>query len=98
MLQEPTEYVPIFLFLIVMAVGAGTFKPIISGTIARSTDKTNSTLGFGIFYWSINLGALLFPLIIVPILKSIDQSYVLYAAAIGTGAMIIPTIFMYNRT
>ncbi len=92
-----TEYVPIFLFLIVMAVGAGTFKPIISGTIARATDKTNSTLGFGIFYWSINLGALLFPLIIVPILKSIDQSYVLYAAAIGTGAMIIPTIFMYKE-
>ncbi len=92
-----TEYVPIFLFLIVMAVGAGTFKPIISGTIARATDKTNSTLGFGIFYWSINLGAFLFPLIIVPILKSIDQSYVLYAAAIGTGAMIIPTLFIYKE-
>ncbi len=92
-----TEYVPIFLFLVVMAIGAGTFKPIISGTIARATDETNSTFGFGIFYWSINLGAFLFPLIIVPVLKSIDPAYVLYAAAIGTGAMILPTIFLYKE-
>ena len=45
-----TSYILVFLSLIVLALGAGFFKPIISGTIAKSTDSTNSSLGFGIYY------------------------------------------------
>jgi POT family proton-dependent oligopeptide transporter len=95
--SQATDYIPVFMFLLIMAVGAGAFKPVISGTIAKETNEDNSTLGFGIFYWSINLGAFLFPLILVPILKDINQSYVLIMAAIGTGAMIIPTLFLYKE-
>jgi dipeptide/tripeptide permease len=93
---QATSYALVFGALVVMGFGAGTFKPIISGTIARVTDEENSTLGFGIFYWSINLGAFLFPLILVPILKKMDWSYVIIASAIGTAAMIIPTLFFYK--
>ncbi|MGE5796440.1 MAG: MFS transporter, partial [Ignavibacteria bacterium] len=42
-----TSYVPVFLSLLLMVTGAGFFKPVISGTIARTTDESNSTLGFG---------------------------------------------------
>lgn len=66
-----TSYGLVFFSLIIMAIGAGIFKPIISGTIARETDESNSGLGFGIFYWSINLGAFIFPLILVPYLKGL---------------------------
>jgi POT family proton-dependent oligopeptide transporter len=45
-----TSYIAVFLSLLLMVTGAGTFKPIISGTIARSTDQLNSALGFGIYY------------------------------------------------
>ena len=83
-----TEYFTMFASLILMAVGAGFFKPIISGTIARETNKENSSLGFGIFYWTINLGAFLFPLILVPYLKSFSYSYILYMAAIITGLLV----------
>lgn len=93
---QATSYALVFGALVVMGFGAGTFKPIISGTIARVTDEKNSTLGFGIFYWSINLGAFLFPLILVPILKKMDWTYVIMASAIGTAAMLIPTIFLYK--
>ena len=47
-----------------MATGSGLFKPIISGTIARTTDDSNSVFGFGIYYWMINLGAFLAPLVV----------------------------------
>ncbi|MFW5701712.1 MAG: MFS transporter, partial [Bacteroidota bacterium] len=94
---QATEYLPVFLSLVIMGLGAGTFKPVISGTIAKVTDEETSTLGFGIFYWTINLGAFLFPMFIVPALKSIDWSYVILASAIGTGAMLIPTIFIYKE-
>ena len=93
-----TTYTYVFLALVVMALGAGTFKPIISGTIARVTDKETSTLGFGIYYWSINLGAFLFPLVLVPWLKhSYGWHWVIIAAAIGTGTMLIPMALFFRE-
>ncbi len=96
--SQATDYAAVFLSLVVMAIGAGTFKPVISGTIARTTDETNSTLGFGIFYWSINLGAFLFPLILVPYLKNnIGWDWVIISAAIGTGILLIPTALFFKE-
>jgi POT family proton-dependent oligopeptide transporter len=96
--SQATDFTLVFLSLVVMAIGAGTFKPVISGTIARTTDETNSTLGFGIFYWSINLGAFLFPLILVPYVKNnIGWDWVLVAAAIGTASMLVPTFFFFKE-
>jgi dipeptide/tripeptide permease len=96
--SQTTEYVTVFASLIIMAVGAGAFKPMISGTIARETDESNSTLGFGIFYWSINLGAFLFPLILVPYIKNtFGWQYVMLASAIATASMLIPTFLVYKE-
>jgi dipeptide/tripeptide permease len=95
--SQMTTYGAVFLSLAVMGLGAGTFKPVISGTIAKVTNERTGTMGFGIFYWSINLGAFIFPMFIVPALKSIDWSYVMIASAIGTGLMIIPTFFIYRE-
>ena len=96
--SQTTEYAMVFASLIIMAVGAGAFKPMISGTIARETNESNSTLGFGIFYWSINLGAFLFPLILVPYIKNaFGWQYVMMASAIGTAAMLIPTLLVYKE-
>jgi len=92
-----TSYSLVFLSLILMAVGAGFFKPVISGTIARVTDESNSGLGFGIFYWSINLGAFIFPLILVPFLKGIGWNYIFIMAAVGTGSMLLLNIFVYKE-
>ena len=90
-------YVAIFSSLVLVALGAGFFKPMISGTIARVTNNSNSTLGFGIYYWSINLGAFLFPLILVPILKSISYNYIFFMAAIGTGWLLLLNFFVYKE-
>lgn len=96
--SQALDYAAVFISLVVMGVGAGTFKPVISGTIARCTDKTNSTLGFGIFYWSINLGAFLFPLFLVPYLKNnVGWDWVIIASAIGTGILIIPTALWFKE-
>ncbi len=96
--SQTTEYAMVFGSLLIMAVGAGAFKPMISGTIARETNEKNSTLGFGIFYWSINLGAFLFPLILVPYIKNaFGWQYVMMASAIATSAMLIPTFLIYKE-
>lgn len=96
--SQSTEYPMVFASLVIMGIGAGAFKPMISGTIARETDESNSTIGFGIFYWAINLGAFLFPLFLVPYIKNaFGWEYVMVASAIGTTLMLIPTIFFYKE-
>ncbi|MEI6123033.1 MAG: MFS transporter [Bacteroidota bacterium] len=92
-----TDYALVFMSLLLMVIGAGFFKPIISGTIARSTDVNNSSLGFGIFYWSINLGAFIFPLILIPFLKEISWSYIFIMASVGTGSMLLLNLFVYKE-
>jgi len=91
------SYFLVFISLVLMAFGAGFFKPVISGTIARSTNETNSGLGFGIFYWAINLGAFLFPLILVPYLKAISYSYIFYMAGIIGATLLVINLFIYKE-
>jgi dipeptide/tripeptide permease len=90
-----SAYALVFLALLVMATGSGLFKPIITGTIARTTDDSNSAFGFGIYYWMINLGAFLAPLI-VSVLKGFSWQYVFMASALYTGLMLIPTLFIFR--
>jgi proton-dependent oligopeptide transporter, POT family len=95
--SRATSYEMVFLSLLLMVLGAGVFKPLISGTIARETDESNSTLGFGVFYWSINLGAFIFPLVLVPWLKGFGWTYIFIMAAIGTGWLLILNLFFYKE-
>jgi dipeptide/tripeptide permease len=90
-----SSYALVLLALLVMATGSGLFKPIISGTIARTTDETNSAFGFGIYYWMINVGAFLAPLV-VSVLRGWSWRWVFAASAIYTGLMLLPTVFLYR--
>lgn len=90
-----STYGAVFASLLVMAMGGGLFKPIISGTIARSTNESNSGFGFGIYYWMINLGAFLAPLV-VSILKGFSWRYVFLASSAYVALMFLPTIFAFR--
>jgi proton-dependent oligopeptide transporter, POT family len=90
-----STYALVFLALLVMATGSGLFKPIISGTIARTTEESNSALGFGIYYWMINVGAFLAPLV-VSVLKGFSWRYVFVASALYTGLMLLPAAFVFR--
>ncbi len=92
-----TSYNMIFICLLLMAVGAGLFKPLIAGTIAKNTDESNSSLGFGIYYWSINLGAFIFPLILIPWMKSLGWSYIFIMAAVGTSWLFFLNLFSFKE-
>ncbi len=91
-----SSYALVFLALLVMATGAGLFKPIISGSIARTTDERTSSFGFGIYYWMINLGAFLAPLI-VSVLKGFSWQHVFTASAAYCAAMLLPAVFLYRE-
>lgn len=90
-----TSYGLIFLFLLIMATGSGLFKPIITGTVARTTTKENSGFGFGVYYWCINLGAFLGPLF-VSWIKGFSWKYVFFSSALWCFLMFLPAAFLYK--
>jgi len=88
-------YAAVFASLLLMATGSGLFKPIISGTIARTTNEQNSGFGFGIYYWMINLGAFAAPLF-VSYLRGFSWSYVFTASSLYCALMLFPAVFIFR--
>ncbi|GAB4372111.1 MAG: peptide MFS transporter [Calditrichia bacterium] len=86
----------IALTMLSIGLAAGIFKPLISGTVRAVTDKTNKTLGFGIFYAMVNVGASFGP-IIAGRLRAISWNYAFLASALAIGLMLLITIFFYKE-
>jgi len=86
----------IALTMLSIGLAAGIFKPLIAGTVRAVTDKTNKTLGFGIFYAMVNVGGSFGP-IVAGKLRAISWNYAFLAAAIAIGLMLLITIFFYKE-
>jgi len=86
----------IALTMLSIGLAAGIFKPLISGTVRAVTDKTNKTLGFGIFYAMVNVGASFGP-IVAGKLRAISWNYAFAAAAVAIFLMLLITIFFYKE-
>ena len=90
------SFTGIALTMLGIGFAAGIFKPLISGTVRVTTDSTNKTLGFGIFYAMVNIGASFGP-IVAGKLRVISWNHAFIAAAIGIGLMLLITIFFYKE-
>ena len=54
-------YWPFFGAVMVLAAGTALFKPSLQGALARILSRDRASLGWGIFYWIVNVGALAAP-------------------------------------
>jgi len=52
-----SNYHAIFIAIMIQATGTAFFKPSIQGSLAQSFTKETSSVGWGIFYWVVNVGA-----------------------------------------
>jgi len=69
-----------FLAFMFVAVGAAIFKPAVVGTVAKVTDDSNSSLGFGVFYMMVNIGGFLGP-IVAGVVRGWSWDYVFIACS-----------------
>lgn len=81
LLGQFTSFPTFFLAYMLVALGAGTFKPVIIGTITKTTNEKTSSIGFGIFYMMVNIGGFIGP-IVAGIVRAISWEYVFIASAI----------------
>jgi len=86
----------IALTMLCIAFAAGIFKPLISGTVRVVTDSTNRSLGFGIFYAMVNIGASFGPLILGR-LRALSWQNAYIAAAVAIGVMFVITLLFYKE-
>ncbi len=64
------SYHGFFAGILVLATGTAFFKPALQGSIAQNLTKERSSLGWGIFYWVVNIGAVTAPVVATMILGS----------------------------
>jgi MFS family permease len=53
------SYYGFFAGIICLAIGTAFFKPSLQGTLAHQLTKATSSLGWGIFYWIVNVGSVI---------------------------------------
>ncbi len=80
-----------------VAFGTAIFKPPCHGTIAKTTDEQTSSMGWGVFYWVVNIGGALAPMAAAQLRGEINWHYVFYAAAIVTGLNFLPLFILYRE-
>lgn len=61
MMANLRSYPGFFAACLMLALGTALFKPGLQGTLAQSMSKTNSSVGWGLFYWLVNVGAAIGP-------------------------------------
>jgi dipeptide/tripeptide permease len=83
----------VFLFL---GLGAGLFKPVISATIRKSTTEKTSSIGFGIFYMIVNIGAFVGP-IFASKLREVSWDLVFIMSAVVIGINLLLVIFFFRE-
>ena len=95
---------PITMILAVMMIGfgIGSYKPLISATVAKATGQIDRNLAYAVYYWTVNLAAAGFPVIFVLLefVGVLDQS--LYAWIFRVGALfflvnIVFAIFFFRE-
>jgi len=85
---------------ILVGTGTAIFKPPVQGGVVKALNEGNSGLGFGIFYWIVNIGGFLAPMAAAALRgneASPTWSHVFYGAAIVTVINYLPAIFLFRE-
>ncbi len=80
-----------------IGLGTAIFKPPVQGTIAKMTTEENSSVAWGFFYWMVNVGGFLAPMLAANLRGETNWAIVFYCAAGVTLFNFIPTIFLYRE-
>ena len=91
------HYWLIMLFLIFTALGGCFIKPSVLGTVALGSKPETKSLGFAIYYWLVNVGAMIGPTIAYLVRDSIGYEYVYLISAISCLAMLVVNLTLYKN-
>jgi POT family proton-dependent oligopeptide transporter len=83
--------------LIFTAIGGSFIKPSVLGTIALTSKPESKSLGYAIYYWLVNVGAAIGPLIAYFVRNSIGIQAVYIVSAVSCFLMFLVTILFFKE-
>lgn len=89
-----TTFTGVFIMYLYLAVGAALFKPVISATISKTTTDETASIGFGIFYMMVNVGAFFGPMVTLLFKGS---SHLIFYVSAGIIALNFILLFFYKE-
>ena len=84
-------------FLLLTAFGGSFIKPSVLGTVAVTTNEETRSLGFAIYYWLVNVGALIGPTIAYFVRDSFGNEFVYMVSALSCLAMLVVNLMLYRE-
>ncbi len=91
------SYSGVYGAFLLVALGAALFKPIVSATVAKTTDETTSSIGFGIFYMIVNIGGFVGPVFSSKLRHIYGWHIVFIMAASAIAVNILLALFFYKE-
>jgi dipeptide/tripeptide permease len=92
----------VIFFLSIVLLGGSFIKPLITGTVAKTTTEVNKARGFSLFYWIVNIGAFGGKTVVPSIRQGIGLEYVNFFSAGMAFIALLFAIFVFkidtNRT
>lgn len=86
----------VIFFLFVVLIGGSFIKPLITGTVAKTTTEANKARGFSLFYWIVNIGAFGGKTVVPSIRQGIGLEYVNFFSAGMSFLALLFVIFIFR--
>ena len=90
---KPTALLSLTLILL----GGSFVKPIITGTVAKSSDDTNRARAYAIFYQMVNIGAFLGKTFAKPLRTELGLKYINFYSALMAAIALIIILILYRN-
>lgn len=94
---ELPPYWVLMVFLVLTAFGGSFIKPSVLGTVAVTTNEETKSLGFAVYYWLVNAGALIGPTIAYFVSDRYGDEFVYLVSALSCLAMLVVNVMMYRE-
>ncbi len=94
---DMNQYWLMMIFLILTAFGGSFIKPSVLGTVAVTSKEETKPIGFAIYYWLVNAGAMIGPTIAYFVRDSFGNQAVYIVSSVSCFAMLIVNILLYKE-
>lgn len=95
--SDTNLFLVLSIILIFTAIGGSFIKPSVLGTVALTTTPETKSLGYAIYYWLVNIGAAIGPLLAYFVRDSFGIEFVYLVSAASCTFMFFTTLFIFKE-
>ncbi|MFA7288042.1 MAG: MFS transporter [Melioribacteraceae bacterium] len=87
----------VIFFLVIVLIGGSFIKPLITATVAKTTNEINRARGYSLFYWIVNIGSFSGKTFVPYIRQGIGLEYVNFFSSAMSFVALLFAIFMFKN-